>query len=756
MEPVTNYNKTLGQLLYGPIKRGIVDPVANLFNQRAADTGRQLSQDEVFSPNWPKSREEMKRPGIYLQDPGSEQGQAMEAGLGLADVADIGMLGLGVRGVKQGAELVGGQLKKWVPQKWMSGKREGRYRGGPNWVDSPYNLKKMKGIGQALATEGAAGRYWYEDTGKQIIKYMGGNVNDAEDFVKFLAVTSSQTGVQANLTHAMRMYSHFKSLKAGKDTISPLVRAGRFPVRMYDEYLKLVSGDKQFIDTIKRGSFYKNLMTEIDPSRFGKDADVTVDMWMMRALGYDTDVPGMSSKDKSAQYDFVRNHVRDVAKNLGWEAHQVQAAMWTSIKARSESKVVKDLTKTMAKKRGIIKNGEVVNMDAYNDLLYKNAMKHEPSVGEIKNAAKHYGDFLKTHHAFSSTEYIPSINSGILPELHKAPYQVKVQFTYDMQRAMSPEGVDEIASYLGIPSPGGGLAGPSGHYVEAVGGKEIAYNYPTVQKTVTAPLQRGTNLGVQIPTGTFRETVNKKGEVVRKAVMKTIQHGRVEPSAARQMDQYAAMYGEIANQDSLGWYRLIDGTTVEASSALHIKTGQSLQPSEVKEIMSHLEKDPYLNQNVWTAPSPDGDGIYVFHIRGYEGGKVDPLPPGIEGPTRTVFDHTEFVRRVGKAAGKSSQKKLKIDRMGHDGNLIGGPHGKDRMGLLQEFRNDPKFKRISGSLTERARGVYQKYAKKHGWNPSTIPGYSQPQRPPSFGTTPATAVATGARLTQPQNLGGPP
>jgi hypothetical protein len=93
----------------------------------------------------------------------------------------------------------------------------------------------------------------------------------------------------------------------------------------------------------KINNFYNNLMVQIDPSRLQGS---TQDLWMARAFGYLEDAVGGGQK-----YEFMERLTADLAAELGWQPHQIQAAIWTAMKTRQEG--VKDAVKAAAVDMGI-------------------------------------------------------------------------------------------------------------------------------------------------------------------------------------------------------------------------------------------------------------------------------------------------------------------------------------------------------------------------------------------------------------------
>ena len=578
-----------------------------------------------------------------------------------------------------------------------SGLKFGQYVGAPTGVDAPGKLAGLTRRTQNLAQEGVAGRFWYEDAGKDILKIFQGNVDEADKFVQFLATTSAGTGVKPNVFHALRQWNQFKDL--GIKEVPSKLRPGRFPTMMYDNYKKVIGGDPKYTAGLKREAFYSNLMQEIDPTRVPKDA-VTVDMWIMRAYGYNDDVPSAS------QYDFVQQNIQKVAKQMEWEPHQVQAGMWVNIKARMESKSVREMAQKEAVRKGVgrliprvNKEGattsykfEVLDDKQFDKIKFSNAMKYKPEPGELGDASRHFGHFLKDNMAYTSWESAPSLNSKVFPEFHNAPYEVKMEFHEDMLKAMSPDGKDPIAEFLGIPAPGNGATGP-GRYLEEIGSEEVLSQSPTTVLGHLGPL----STGGQSPA-----------KVLNRRPM-------TDASAGNMMDEYNAILLSHTNQDSLGWYRTWDKVTFKESSAIQLDFGRPLTHSEVNQVMEVMESNPYLKGEVWQAPNPDGNGITLFHGREHD-------------PT-AFFDNTEFSQTViNKIDDLDFKDGVGYTRKGHNGSLIGGKYGKEVGSILDRTRQrSDGYQELSDLLTQARDEVYGRYQTKYGWTgwtPGNITGAS--------------------------------
>lgn len=272
-------------------------------------------------------------------------------------------------------------------------KTTGQVKGAPKGMDSKQKVGALRRKMGGLAKEGVSQRFWYEQSGQSLLDITNNNKEDADKLAQVIAITSPGTPVDANFNYALQAYYQY----AAGET----VKTGRFPKEMSRKILDVFEGKDW--GGRKTNEFYNNIMRVIDPAR---TQGVTVDVWMVRAFGFDTDAP------TPAQYTFVENEIQKITDQLGWEPQQVQAAIWTAQKARSE--------------------GTDVNAAGFN---YANAV--QKSLAQV------------------SWESIPGRTSGHMPEMFNAPYEQVQEYHVAISKALQDEnGGDFIANSLGILSPG--------------------------------------------------------------------------------------------------------------------------------------------------------------------------------------------------------------------------------------------------------------------------------------------------------------
>jgi len=419
--------------------------------------------------------------------------------------------------------------------------KDGKYVGAPEKFNTPGKIPTLRKILRKLADEGAPGRYWYENSGKEVLKMVGGDVQEARKFVALLAIYSPQAKVDANSTFALRAWAQYKngqpiSVKTGSQD-----RKATEAMQDVDAFWK---GEKT-------GNFFFNLLREIDTSTAGKQG-ATIDMWMMRAGQYDNDAP------TATQYAFMENETNRLAAELGWEPQQVQAAIWVAMKARMENSGVKKRTEASSEKKGWIrydyplKNGKpfktrvILDAQKHRDNWLKYSFEHDVTKDDTQQAKFDFGDGLKRHIGQVSFEARPGRTTGVLPGIHSAPYAQQVAFQQAVQKAFYDEqGNDILAMRLGL----------------------LVDNDILVPGVWQGEVSPSTQLGVAMAPA--------KGEDGKT---------KVDPAQAEALNLYAAVAGLVARQEGVGWHRPFYASTKRDANGLDINLGRAINPREAADL----------------------------------------------------------------------------------------------------------------------------------------------------------------------------
>ena len=305
-----------------------------------------------------------------------------------------------------------------------------------------------------LAQRGDMGRYWYEESGAEILRMTGGNIEEAEKFVKIVAMTSAQNKVQPNWNMALQVW---EAIQAGDDIRwtgkgkGPIIITGKGKgepgwlnpglgknSRMAGKIHDTIVLGKEWKD-IKTNSFYNGLMKEIDPNLFTKEGwesrygvgtfsegRSTIDMHMMNVANYPTKSPSPQ------QYEFMQQMIREVRDHLNktnpeeaYTTDQIQAMIWTT---QLHNKELSDHAIGVAK---ALKEGKTP------------PTKPEMSTFNYAHASEQRRTLI---------ELVPD-DATVLPGMRDSSASLRGAYTSDVQRALMPEGDDSLAKTLGLFQP---------------------------------------------------------------------------------------------------------------------------------------------------------------------------------------------------------------------------------------------------------------------------------------------------------------
>ena len=535
--------------------------------------------------------------------------------------------------------------------------KDGKYVGAPEKFNTPGKIPTLRKLLRQLADEGAPGRYWYENSGKEVLKMVGGDMQEARKFVALLAIYSPQAKVDANSTFALRAWAQYKagqpiSVKTGSQD-----RKATEAMQDVDAFWK---GEKT-------GNFFFNLLREIDPATAGKQG-ATIDMWMMRAGQYENDAP------TATQYGFMENETNRLAAELGWEPQQVQAAIWVAMKARMENSGVKKMTEASSEKKGWIRferNAEgkkarvIINAQKHRDNWLKHSFEHDVTKDDTQQAKFDFGDGLKRHIGQVSFEARPGRTTGVLPGIHNAPYAQQVEFQQAVQKAfLDEQGNDILAMRLGLLVDNDILA-------------------PGVWQGEVSP---STQLGMAMAPA--------KGEEGKTTV---------DPAQAKALSAYAAVAGLVARQEGVGWHRPFYASTKRDANGLDINVGRVLNPREVADLEAAVGKWMADNGKIdWQSQvafvsSPTGIRVVNFGII-----TNDILQSDIVKVAESVLPDFEY--RVFASSGDMPTNNWKEN-----------PNGESYVQRISAEGRSDVLDWARTTLAPRVQRVFTEFSDKYGW-----------------------------------------
>lgn len=541
----------------------------------------------------------------------------------------------------------------------------GRYVGAPDWVgSSPQRLAVLRSNLKRLAIEGEPGRFWYENSSRAILQLAGGDKAEAEKIAALIAIYSPNATVAANTTMALNAYYQFK---AGLPIKAGLGAANR-------KAEDLLRHNKPW-GGIKTNSFYQNLMVEIDPSQLDENV-ATMDMWMALAFDY-----GKKALDQGPTYKFAEREIQHLAEELGWTAHQVQAAVWTSIKGRVEGSA--EPRKAYELKKGIAQIVEetdpetgktsrshtVVKGREYDHFraATKFGMQHELTPEAINDSKYDFSHALEQRAVQISWEATPGESTGVLPGLLKAPLEQKFEYLVAVQKALSTaDGRDAIAEMVGLP-------------------QGITVNGLSAWKG-------DTGAGAQTMVSVSMEG-NGKSRTFK-------------PAAKMLLDTYAAIRGLVLNQEAVVYHNPVYDDSAIRHNGVQLTTKRPVTQEEMTQLYQALH-DRF---GTWDlAPGYRPDGVRVLNF--VEGLSNKEFQAGIDEVLASLPDNF---------AGGSVEKAP----FRSEGNYIyndwtENPNGE---GYAQEIaaRRPDLLGRVA-DLRARVAAVNEDFTARYSWGPAKSP-----------------------------------
>lgn len=233
--------------------------------------------------------------------------------------------------------------------------------GKPFTAKSPKRLAGVLDGVRQRAIEAAMYRHWYTESARGILEHVGGDKVEAAKLAKLLAIYSPRARVWDestwnNVTRAMGAYDEFqrtgevsarwslsKPGAAHRQAVEHARATGQPEPPHRDWQTEAANaamkGGPQW-SGLKTNRFYRNFLEDIDPAayarEFGNEPHVTIDTWMRRAFGYPRTGAKKNESITDEMYTFMSDATTAIAKELGWAPKEVQAAVWTSIKAEME------------------------------------------------------------------------------------------------------------------------------------------------------------------------------------------------------------------------------------------------------------------------------------------------------------------------------------------------------------------------------------------------------------------------------------
>ncbi|MEI6405693.1 MAG: hypothetical protein WCO64_07975 [Actinomycetes bacterium] len=475
--------------------------------------------------------------------------------------------------------------------------------------------------------------------------------------------------MSANTTMALTAYYQFK---AGLDIDAGFSKADEKATALL-KYGKAWGG-------IKTNSFYQNLMIEIDPSKLDLNVS-TMDMWMAIAFDY-----GDKVLDQGSKYRFAERETARLAQELGWTAHQVQAAIWSAMKGRIDP--IRGQLKAEELRLGI---GEMVNKidpetgkeslvyEVKKDkkkehfrLAHKMGMEYDLQDKDINAAKFDFSTALRDRMVQQSYETTPSTASGApIPGIHTATLDKQFEYQQALYPVIFPDKVDIVAQMVGL---------PQGETIEGVSAWE--------SKT-----QTGLQAFAPAPT-------QKSGKA------KTL-----KPSAVKLLDLASRIRGYVLTQDAVAYHTAIFDDAKIRHNGIQLNTKNALSHQEIELFYRALHE----KFNRWDlAPIYRKDGIRVLNFTAFD----ESQKPVSNKEFKKAWD--EIITSLPDTFGGGIVDSVTFRS---DGNLVSNDWSKDKNGeeyLASIERERPDLLQQVRNLRTAVQTVNDQFVAKYGWDKAGV------------------------------------
>ena len=526
-------------------------------------------------------------------------------------------------------------------------RKDGTYIGFSKSVNTPQKLNKLIDQIDRMATEGADARMWYEDSSNQILNLVNGDKVEAEKLAQIIAITSQGASVETNTGFAFKAYMQHK---AGRP-----IEAGRFPAAQSKKIVDVLNGIPW--EGRKTNSFYENLMVEIDPTKVTQNT-TTQDMWMARAFGLDSEVPG------SGQYEVMEKITQSIATKNGWRPHQAQAAVWVAVKARNDA--MKSFINATVKEKGWGNNANDIfpeNQKKFDKFYQTTVYDSEYNLDEFLKASYSFADGIKDNLGYINLEAVPGTTTNLLTGIKNAKPEEVAAYTKDMYSIfLDKNGVDSLAKEIGIVSPGNFLG---------FGGWKGDIN-PNVQ--------------VQgILSGTQASGINK--------------------ADVELVETYAAVVGTVFKQDGVSYRRAFADKKVGNQNAVDLDIGRQLTKEENERLYAELTKQI---GNDFISPTSSSTGADIINYTLFD----DSVP---------TITNADFKKLVKQAIIDADLGEVELGYYRSEGNLLTNdwkenPNGesyKNRENITG--KSQEVYGRMVNKYGKKANKINERYAKEYGW-----------------------------------------
>ena len=425
---------------------------------------------------------------------------------------------------------------------------------------SNQKVAKLNKTLMELTKEGASARFWYERSGKALLDVVDGDYDKARKLLSIIAITSPQMDVKSNFGQMIKAnYKYVQGMEP---------EAGRFPKAMAKRIKDVMEG-KDF-GGIKTNSFLDNLLAQLEEvERAPEDRPVTIDLWMMRALGFDKDVP------TTLEYKKARKVVQDIADKIGWEPHQVQASIWTSTQARwnqiYKQEIAKSISAGTLKKVGKSYKWRSKKSESnFRKRIFKRLKTEQVSQQAIADANFDYVNAIDTYKGIVSTETFPHPTTEVFKDVDFSKLKYEDLLEYDQevrQLVVNENGKDKIAELVGLLQVG-------------------KFNAPGFYEKESVPSEH-----LEVLMSTTDVSIN--------------------PETKTLLELYSSIYGIVFKQQAVGVTKVFPSSSKLKANVITVETKANLDYKEIYNQLYELGYD--------TGPTPFDGGFQIVRYGSLEG-----------------------------------------------------------------------------------------------------------------------------------------
>lgn len=406
-----------------------------------------------------------------------------------------------------------------LPDTFQSGEKEGILRGSEAFGGlTEKQFKQKRARYKSQAERGADySKYWYDLTSGDLFSLAGGNVPMADNLAHVLATTSSSTPVGSNFMYGAKGWNQW--------LVGDPINTGKYPTRMSADIADILDSGAG-VSGFKRSPYAGGLSVAWRPN---PDLLAVNDIHNVRGWGIREPKTGKlwSKGVPEAGHRLLQRQTGKVVKSLNDDAN----------KNLEFARLLGGMPDEVAQLPQADWNKYRVQASAW-------APQRMDALGiPLKDASKHYGDYINEYSAQNTRSWIPGSNTGHLPELLSAPMSKQNELSNLLEEVVAGRnGIDNVAH---------GLGALSGRTLKNAG----------IYEGRPEP-----GFASQVPVG------------------KLTGSQMMDPSSMKVMDAVAASHGLLGVQKQVAHNFLGGEAPIKSAGALRFDRGSPFSPDEIERL----------------------------------------------------------------------------------------------------------------------------------------------------------------------------